>query len=775
MFFNVLGTLANDIINFVDKQLNDDQKLTALESPYQPPLSYTFPVSMEYGKKRSFSRHWLGTYKWLVYSPSVNGAYCKFCALFSDNPNAIRLVKEPVALWTKATEIFKKHQVTESHKTSLIRADTFLKVMQSKQQSVGEALNKTVAAQIKSNRQLLHPIVKTILFCGTQNISLRGHRESMSSLNPGNFRALLKFRVDSGDNLLKQHLDSAPRNATYISNTIQNELIGVIGSTIQSMIVEAVGKGSKIFAVIADESRDVANMEQMPLIIRYIDEFNRIQESFIGFIECEHGTSGMKIANLIETNCLKLGLDMVLCRAQGYDGAGNMAGRLNGAATLLRAKYSKAIYFHCASHKLNLSMANACNIRSVENMMTTITSFATFFNYSPKRQGALEKHVKDYPDSSMKSKLIPLCRTRWVERINAFEVTIDLMEALVDTLSEMSLNSESHWNRDTVSQATSLLKSIDFEFIINLFVTHKIFAYTSGITTSLQTKGIDLANATQQIQLVIRVLEDVRSKVESFHHEWFESACNKAHNINVDVKKPRICGRQTNRQNAIGSTVSGLSEIQLVEEHFRINVTIPFLDNVVMQLQNRFTEGQESVFKGLLLVPSYAVTCSNWEEKVKPFFQFYSDEMPSASTIDAELGMWKQLWNEKWKEKLVLIQRQHLDTTGKEMNLAEPELKRLQFRHLPNDIVSTFKEITNDIFPNIAYSLSILAVLPVTSCEAERTISMLRRLKTYMRSTMKEERLTGLALMNVHADIPLSIEDVITKFAIKKPTQDEIS
>ena len=63
------------------------------------------------------------------------------------------------------------------------------------------------------------------------------------------------------------------------------------------------------------------------------------------------------------------------------------------------------------------------------------------------------------------------------------------------------------------------------------------------------------------------------------------------------------------------------------------------------------------------------------------------------------------------------------------MNLAEPELKRLQFRHLPNDIVSTFKEITNDIFPNIAYSLSILAVLPVTSCEAERTISIVTEAK----------------------------------------------
>ena len=41
-------------------------------------------------------------------------------------------------------------------------------------------------------------------------------------------------------------------------------------------------------------------------------------------------------------------------------------------------------------------------------------------------------------------------------------------------------------------------------------------------------------------------------------------------------------------------------------------------------------------------------------------------------------------------------------------------------------------------------------VLPVTSCEAERSFSTLRRIKTYLRSTMKQERLIGLALLNVH-------------------------
>ena len=100
--------------------------------------------------------------------------------------------------------------------------------MKSKQKSIGEQLNTAMAARIESNRQKLYPIIKAIIFCGKQNI-LRGHWEDMSLPNPGNFRALLNFRVESGDQVLKDHLQKAPRNATYISNTIQNEIIASNG------------------------------------------------------------------------------------------------------------------------------------------------------------------------------------------------------------------------------------------------------------------------------------------------------------------------------------------------------------------------------------------------------------------------------------------------------------------------------------------------------------------------------------------------------------------
>ena len=80
--------------------------------------------------------------------------------------------------------------------------------------------------------------------------------------------------------------------------------------------------------------------------------------------------------------------------------------------------------------------------------MGIIISLANFFKYSPKQQKCLEKHASNYPDSS-KSKLIPLCRTRWVERIYFFEVTLDLMKAVIKVLIEMHGYADNSWNRDT--------------------------------------------------------------------------------------------------------------------------------------------------------------------------------------------------------------------------------------------------------------------------------------------------------------------------------------
>lgn len=56
--------------------------------------------------------------------------------------------------------------------------------------------------------------------------------------------------------------------------------------------------------------------------------------------------------------------------------------------------------------------------------------------------------------------------------------------------------------------------------------------------------------------------------------------------------------------------------------------------------------------------------------------------------------------------------------------------------------------------------LCIGCTLSVGSAEAERTFSAFRRLKTYLRSRMSEERLSGLALMHIHHGLHIDVKDI---------------
>lgn len=186
--------------------------------------------------------------------------------------------------------------------------------------------------RINDNREKMKSVFKTVIFCGKQNIVLRGHRdddaarESKKIHNAGNFQQLLDFWLDSGDTILADRFQTSAKNATYRSKTIQNEMIGCCSKFISSSFVAEIKK-AKVLSVLADEAKDVSNNEQMVLVIRFVDEDRRIREEFLKFIHCDAGTSGEVLADEILSHVRDLGLDMDNCRGQGYDGSGNMAGK----------------------------------------------------------------------------------------------------------------------------------------------------------------------------------------------------------------------------------------------------------------------------------------------------------------------------------------------------------------------------------------------------------------------------------------------------------------
>lgn len=65
------------------------------------------------------------------------------------------------------------------------------------------------------------------------------------------------------------------------------------------------------------------------------------------------------------------------------------------------------------------------------------------------------------------------------------------------------------------------------------------------------------------------------------------------------------------------------------------------------------------------------------------------------------------------------------------------------------------------IFPTIHRFLQIGATLPVSVASSERSFSTLRRLKTNLRNKTRQDRLNGLALLNVHRDIAVTELEIV--------------
>ena len=85
------------------------------------------------------------------------------------------------------------------------------------------------------------------------------------------------------------------------------------------------------------------------------------------------------------------------------------------------------------------------------------------------------------------------------------------------------------------------------------------------------------------------------------------------------------------------------------------------------------------------------------------------------------------------------------------------------------DLLSFFRGCTPgqlDLMSQVSKLVRLLLVMPATNAESERSFSAVRRIKTYLRSTMSQQRLNHLMLLNVHKSHTddLSLVDIANNF-----------
>ena len=267
----------------------------------------------------------------------------------------------------------------------------------------------------------------------------------------------------------------------------KNQLIDVCGEMLTEEIVDEI-KDAKFFSILADEVSDCSNIEQMSVVIRFVDRTLTIREEFLGFFPCKLGLSGEAIANSIMKFVEKLGLNMEFCRGQGYDGAGNMAGRVSGAAARIQANNKNAIYVHCGSHILNLCIASSSQMQLVRNMMDNVHVTSELFNNSPKRFDLLRQKIKAMLPQARHCHLIDVCRTRWVSRIDGLGVFIEIYSAIVASLEEISNNVGGTWNVESRTKASGINHAIvTFQFAVCLIIISRCLEVTRPLTKQLQS------------------------------------------------------------------------------------------------------------------------------------------------------------------------------------------------------------------------------------------------------------------------------------------------
>lgn len=679
----------------------------------------------------------------------VNTAFFASMGGLNRQTKLSQLVTKPLTQYSKLTGkdgSLSQHESHNYHKIAVTSAIEFLATIKNPEKDIRNRLDDQRKNNILENRKRLVPIVESIIFLGRQNISLRGHRDdgmidvfpeqrntgerkTHEEKNEGNFRELLKYR-SVYDQCLKNHLQNVNCRATYISKTTQNDIISCCGELIQDEIIKRV-KQSEFYSIMCDETTDINKVSQMSLSVRYLFEGN-IREDFLIFVDC-HGElfddfdnepilSGEVIANTVEKTLIKFGLDFKFCIGISTDGCSVMTSEKRGAVALLQTKLVNATYCPCYNHALNLSISKSSQVKSIQNAVAVMKEVIAFFNSSAKRN----KIIKYFAHSKQ---LMSLCETRWVERHESVLRFKSLFSEVIRALENIS-----QWrDSEASSKATMLLNSLTTtSFITSLCILSDLLGASSAISSLLQKKALMKYEAENTIKNLKNLLLIKRENATEYLKNIFIEVSSMHESFGLPISKPRITNKQVNRNNITTSSP---------EEYYRISIYIPLLDDVLTDMNTRFNG---RFFKNLYIneiIPS-KIENKNVDElkelslKIGDILVSFTDEISGviSSKLFSELEIWKCKW-------------------AAEKNYSED---------------SFFYECDQAFFPLINMALKIYGSLPISVATAERSFSTLRQLKTWLRSTMLQERLCGLALMHIHRDIILDANQVIDVFAAKK-------
>ena len=464
----------------------------------------------------------------------------------------------------------------------------------------------------------------------------------------------------------------------------------------------------------ADKTTDCAMHAQLSIIVRYVTDC-KINERFLGFYDVSVDKSASRLADVIENVLNSFSDAKAKLVSQTYDGAAVMAGERNGVQTKLKEKgFKYGDFIHCYAHKLNLVLSKSAeNVNGVRIFFSHLRSFSKFTSSSTKRKSVFRDFNINIPS---------LCDTRWCYRSRTVSAIKEKRKNLKSAFQYILENDE-RWDEDTLSETDNLLAKLDdftFMFFVNCF--HIILSQAEKLFDVLQCKQLDLKYAQDKIKDFIQYVE---SHCNDEHYE------NIVHETKADIERlddsdPPPTKRARGKQMDHKTT------------YFEI------VHNILLSLIERFAHIEDFLYFELLDVKKFEVFAHTFPmQHIGALQRKYPDMFDYKSLVNELRYLYNDNDFKKCKSSNAILELLH-------------EL----------DFLSAMSETVKLI--------QLFLTIPATSVANERSFSTLDRIRSFLRCTMSQERLSSLARISIEKQILIDLErkkqlhdKILEEFAIK--------
>nr|XP_016488240.1 PREDICTED: zinc finger MYM-type protein 1-like [Nicotiana tabacum] len=311
-------------------------------------------------------------------------------------------------------------------------------------------------------------------------MSFRGHGERETSTRRGNLLDLLKWYANKKDDVKKVVLENAPKNDIMICPNIQKNIVSSCAKETLKTIVEDLNVD--YFEILVDESKDVSHKEQIALILSYVNKEGKVIERFLSIVHVKD-TSAKSLKEAIYSLLLEHSLSKSQIREQGYDGASNMQGEVNGLKTLIMNDTPSAYCIHCFPHQLE--MLRDDQVKELEELLV----LGEVHTGSGLNQELGLQRAGD---------------TRWGSHFKTLRNFISLFSSIVHVLGVLAIDGSNYHERSMAKSLVDYIRSYDFVYVLHLML--KVLALTYDLNMALQKKDQDIVSAMKLVGFAKRQL-----------------------------------------------------------------------------------------------------------------------------------------------------------------------------------------------------------------------------------------------------------------------------